>query len=175
MTWGRGDAPRPRIALHPVAKQHPKQHIIRRQTVKRRNILVAITSLVVVAISSRSQSSGPLVTVFKTPTCGCCGKWVGHVKVKEVNDTSAYERQYRVPRSMVSCHTAVVNGYTIEGHVPAAEIKRLLSERPKAVGLAVPGMPVGSPGMEAAHSDAYSVFVFDESGQASVYARYPAR
>jgi hypothetical protein len=165
-----------------VAKQYPKQHLIRRQTVKRRNILVAITSLVVVAISSRSQSSGPLVTVFKTPTCGCCGKWVEHlkangftVKVQEVNDTSAYERQYRVPRSMVSCHTAVVNGYTIEGHVPAAEIKRLLSERPRVVGLAVPGMPVGSPGMDAAHSDAYSVFVFDESGHSSIYAPYPAR
>ncbi len=149
---------------------------------KRRNILVAITSLVVLAISSPSQSAGPLVTVFKNPTCGCCGKWVEHlkangftVKVQEVNDTSAYERQYRVPRSMVSCHIAVVNGYAIEGHVPAAEIKRLLSERPKAEGLAVPGMPVGSPGMEAAHSDAYSVFVFDESGQSSVYARYPAR
>ncbi len=149
---------------------------------KRRNILVAITSFVALAISSPSQSSGPLITVFKTPTCGCCGKWVEHlkangftVKVQEVNDTSAYERQYRVPRNMVSCHTAVVNGYTIEGHVPAAEIKRLLNERPKAVGLAVPGMPVGSPGMEAAHSEEYSVFVFDESGHASVYARYPAR
>jgi hypothetical protein len=149
---------------------------------KRRNTLAAIASLVLLAISSPSQSSGPLVTVFKTPTCGCCGKWVEHlkangftVKVEEVNDTSTYERQYRVPQSMVSCHTAVVNGYTIEGHVPAAEIKRLLSERPKVVGLAVPGMPVGSPGMEATHSDAYSVFVFDENGHASVYARYPAR
>ena len=68
-----------------------------------------------------------------------------------------------------------MNGYTIEGHVPAAEIKRLLSDRPKVVGLAVPGMPVGSPGMEAAHSDAYSVSVFDESGHASEYAHYPAR
>src|SRR6266852_6275629 len=149
---------------------------------KRRNILVAITSLVVLTISSPSQSAGPSVTVFKTPTCGCCGKWVEHlkangftVKVQEVNDTAGYERQYRVPRSMVSCHTAVVNGYTIEGHVPAAEIKRLLSERPKVVGLAVPGMPVGSPGMEAAHSDGYSVSVFDESGHASEYAHYPAR
>jgi hypothetical protein len=150
--------------------------------VKRRNILVAITSLIVLAISSPSQSSGPLITVFKTPTCGCCGKWVEHlkangftVKVQEVNDTSAYERQYRVPRTMESCHTAVVNGYTIEGHVPATEIKRLLNEKPKAVGLAVPGMPVGSPGMEAAHSEAFSVFVFDEGGHTSVYARYPAR
>ena len=149
---------------------------------ERRNILVAITSLIVLAISSPSQSAGPLITVFKTPTCGCCGKWVEHlkangftVKVQEVNDTSAYERQYRVPRTMESCHTAIVNGYTIEGHVPAAEIKRLLNEKPKAVGLAVPGMPVGSPGMEAARSEAFSVFVFDEGGHTSVYARYPAR
>ena len=149
---------------------------------KRRDIFVTITSLFALARSSPSQSSGPLVTVFKDATCGCCGKWVEHLKangftvqVQEVNDTSAYEKQYRVPRSMVSCHTAFVNGYTIEGHVPAAEIKRLLSERSKVVGLAVPGMPVGSPGMEAAHSDAYSVFAFDEGGQASVYARYPAR
>ena len=149
---------------------------------KRRNILVAITSLIVLAISSPSQSSGPLITVFKTPTCGCCGKWVEHlkangftVKVLEVNDTSAYERQYRVPRTMESCHTAIVNGYTIEGHVPGTEIKRLLNEKPKTVGLAVPGMPVGSPGMEAAHSEAFSVLIFDESGHGSVYARYPAR
>jgi hypothetical protein len=76
---------------------------------------------------------------------------------------------------MTSCHTAVVNGYTIEGHVPAAEIKRLLNERPKAAGLAVPGMPVGSPGMEGARVDAYSVLLFDESGHSSVFARYPAR
>jgi hypothetical protein len=150
--------------------------------VKRRDIFVTITSLFALARSSPSQSSGPLGTVFKDATCGCCGKWVEHlrangftVKVQEVTDTSAYQRQYRVPRSMVSCHTAIVNGYTIEGHVPAADIKRLLSERPKVVGLAVPGMPVGTPGMEAAHSDAYSVFAFDEGGQATVYARYPAR
>jgi hypothetical protein len=149
--------------------------------VKRRNTLAAIASLILLAISSPSQS-GPLVTVFKTPTCACCGKWVEHlrangfaVKVQEVNDTAGYERQYRVPRTMESCHTAVVNGYTIEGHVPATEIKRLLNEKPKAVGLAVPGMPVGSPGMEAAHSEAFSVFVFDEGGRTSVYARYPAR
>jgi hypothetical protein len=158
-------------------------NVIRReQTVKRRNILAAIASLILLAISSPSQSSGALVTVFKTPTCACCGKWVEHlrangftVKVQEVNDTSGYEKQYRVPGTVVSCHTAVVNGYTIEGHVPASEIKRLLNERPKAVGLAVPGMPVGSPGMEAAHSEAYSVLVFDESGHTSVYARYPAQ
>ena len=149
---------------------------------KHRNIVVLIASLILMVTSSPSQQSGPVVTVFKNPTCGCCGKWIEHlksngfvVKVQEVNDTSTYERQYHVPRTMVSCHTAIVNGYTIEGHVPAADIKRLLNEHPKAVGLAVPGMPVGSPGMETGRGEAYSVFAFDESGQASVYARYPAR
>src|SRR5882724_9695831 len=109
---------------------------------KSRNVIAVLVALTLAAISSPSQSSGPLVTVFKTPTCACCGKWVEHlkangfaVKVQEVNDTSGYQRQYRVPRSMVSRRTAVVNGYTIEGYVPAADIKRLLNERPKAVGL----------------------------------------
>src|SRR5437879_5249342 len=122
-----------------------------------RNVIAVIATIMLLAISSPSQSSRPLVTVFKTPTCSCCGKWVEHlrangfiVKVQEVNSTAASEKEYRVPRTMASCHTAVVNGYTIEGHVPAAEIKRLLSERPKVVGLAVPGMPLGSPGREGA-------------------------
>ena len=89
---------------------------------KRRTVLSLVPGLLLAAVSSRSQSSAPLVTVFKTPTCSCCGKWVEHlksngfsVKVQEVNDTSPYGRQYRVPRQLQSCHTAVVNGYTIEG------------------------------------------------------------
>ena len=147
---------------------------------ERRTVLAALSGLVLAAVSSPSQPAGPTIMVFKTPTCSCCGKWVEHlksngfvVKVQEVSDTSPYQRQYHVPRTMQSCHTAVVNGYTIEGHVPAAEIKRLLNERPKLVGLAVPGMPLGSPGMESSRSEPYSVMSFDESGRASVYARYP--
>ena len=97
------------------------------------------------------------------------------VKVQEVNSTAAYEKQYRVPSGMESCHTAVVNGYAIEGHVPATEIKCLLNGRPNLVGLAVPGMPLGSPGMEGARIDAYSVFSFDERGRTTVYGRYPGR
>lgn len=153
----------------------------REQTMNRKNTLVAIASLILLAMSSPSQT-GPLVTVFKLRSCSCCGKWVEHlrangfaVKVQEVSDTASYERQYHVPQPMVSCHTAIVDGYTIEGHVPAAEIKRLLNERPKAVGLAIPGMPVGSPGMETGRSEAYSVMLFDQSGHASIYASYPAR
>ena len=147
---------------------------------KRRNLLLLFPGLVLATGSSRSQSSAPVIAVFKTPTCSCCGKWVQHlksngfsVKVQEVNDTAPYQRQYRVPRQLQSCHTAVVNAYTIEGHVPAAEIKRLLNERPKVVGLAVSGMPQGSPGMESARTEPYSVMSFDEAGRTSVYARYP--
>ncbi len=147
---------------------------------KRRTVVAASSGLMLAVISARSQSPHPLITVFKTPTCSCCAKWVEHlkangfdVKVQEVNDTSPYERQYRVPLPMRSSHTAVVNGYAIEGHVPAAEIKRLLNEKPKLVGLAVPGMPLGSPGMESARAEAYSVMSFDEGGRSSVYAHYP--
>ena|SRR6266404_4594480 len=149
---------------------------------KRRNLVAALVALALGSISSPSQSSSPLVTVFKTPTCSCCGKWVEHLKmngftvrVQEVNNTAAYQRQYRVPRGMESCHTAVVNSYTIEGHVPAAEIKRLLKGRLSVFGLAVPGMPLGSPGMEGARTEEYSVFSFDEGGRTSVFARYPGR
>src|SRR5215470_15320814 len=151
----------------------------RRKNVLRKKTLLAAAAVMLLGVSSPSQQTGPLVTVYKLATCSCCGKWVEHlkangftVKVQEVNDTSPYEKQYRVPRTMESCHTAVVDGYTIEGHVPAADIKRLLDEHPKAAGLAVPGMPVGSPGMEGSRTDAYSVFLFDETGKSSVYAQY---
>lgn len=148
----------------------------------RRYSIALIASLVLFARSSRAQSSGPLISVFKTPTCSCCGNWVEHlkangfaVKVQDVDSTAAYRKRYRVPQGMESCHTAVVNGYAIEGHVPATDIKRLLKERPKLLGLAVPGMPLGSPGMEGARNDAYSVLGFDERGHTSVYSRYPTR
>ena len=125
-------------------------------------------------------AAGPQVIVYKTPTCGCCGKWVEHLKanrfepvVKEVPSTAEYRRQYGVPDKLLSCHTATVGGYTIEGHVPAADIHRLLKTRPKAKGLAVPGMPLGSPGMEARRRDAYSVLLFHADGRTSVYQKYP--
>ncbi len=127
------------------------------------------------------NAAAPVMTVFKTKTCGCCGKWVEHarangfkVTVKEVQSTAGYRRQYGVPDRLQSCHTAIVNGYTIEGHVPASDIHRLLRERSKSKGLAAPGMPMGSPGMESAHHDAYSVLRFEHDGSTSVYRKYSA-
>lgn len=143
-----------------------------------------LQSLLVAPLAAmfRLKAAGVQVQVYKTPTCSCCGKWVQHlrdngfqVSVQEVADTTPYRRKYGVPETLMSCHTGVVEGYGIEGHVPASDIQRLLRERPKAKGLAVPGMPVGSPGMESARSEAYSVMLFDSEGRSSVYQRYPKK
>lgn len=130
----------------------------------------------------RLQAAGPQVQVYKDPTCGCCGKWVQHLRdngfqvtVQEVPDTAIYRTKYGVPKQLASCHTAVVDGYSVEGHVPASDIQRMLAERPKAKGLAVPGMPAGSPGMEAPRSQAYAVLLFDGDGHTSIYHEYPAK
>ena len=135
------------------------------------------------ATNGRLQAAGPAVTVYKTPTCGCCGIWVKHLRdkgfavtVHDVESTDEYSRKLGVPAALHTCHTAIVEGYTIEGHVPVAEIQRLLKERPTAKGLAVPGMPLGSPGMEAGERrQKYSVLLFQVDGKTSVYREYPAK
>jgi hypothetical protein len=139
--------------------------------------LAALTLLAALPL----DAAGPKMTVYKTRTCGCCAKWVEHLKtngfdvtVEEVPSTAEYRQKYGVPEKLASCHTGVVSGYAIEGHVPAREIKRLLKTESKtAKGLAVPGMPAGSPGMEGARVDEYSVLLFDAKGSASVYEKYP--
>jgi hypothetical protein len=118
------------------------------------------------------------VTVYKSPTCGCCGEWVKHMRangfsvtVHDVMDVTPYRRRSMVPDHLGSCHTALVGGYAIEGHVPAGDIRRLLRERPRIIGLSVPGMVVGSPGMEQGPPQPYSTIAFDERGT-RVYARH---
>jgi len=120
------------------------------------------------------------MTVYKSPYCGCCGKWVEHamaaghsVKTVDTEDMAAIKKLLGVPEPAQSCHTTVVEGYVIEGHVPIADVERLLAERPKARGLAVPGMPTGSPGMEmpGEPADNYDVYLFDGE-RASIYSRY---
>jgi hypothetical protein len=125
-------------------------------------------------------AAGPQVAVFKNPSCGCCTAWVEHMKangfsvsVTEVPDTSGPRRLAGIPEHLGSCHTARVGGYALEGHVPAADVVRLLKERPDAVGLAVPGMPVGSPGMEVpgGNRDRYDVLLVDRKGGTRVWSR----
>lgn len=124
-------------------------------------------------------AAAPVIEVYKSESCGCCGAWVEHLKangfttrVTNVENPSDYRERAGIPDELGSCHTGMVAGYALEGHVPAAEIKRLLAERPKARGLAVPGMPLGSPGMEGPRKDPYEVFLVDSTGRATVYKKY---
>lgn len=126
-----------------------------------------------------TAEAATVIDVYKSPSCGCCQGWVEHlraagfeVKAHDVENPSDYRAKYRIPEELGSCHTGVVNGYAIEGHVPAAEIKRLLAEKPKAIGLAVPNMPVGSPGMEGNRKDPYDVLLVKADGKHAVYKHY---
>ncbi|MFZ5533560.1 MAG: DUF411 domain-containing protein [Pseudomonadota bacterium] len=120
----------------------------------------------------------PPVTVYKDARCGCCAAWVRHlsdagfdVTSRDVTDLPERKQALSVPARLGSCHTAQVGGYVVEGHVPAASIKRLLQEKPAATGLAVPGMPIGSPGMEGPNPERYAVQLFDRNGM-RVFDRY---
>ena len=121
----------------------------------------------------------PEVTVYKSATCGCCTEWVAHlrrhgfpVKTEDVAELQPVKARHGVPADLQSCHTALAGGYVVEGHVPADLVERLLRERPKIAGLAVPGMPAGSPGMEVpgARAERYQVLAFDRSGKTRVFA-----
>jgi hypothetical protein len=120
----------------------------------------------------------PTVTVYYSPTCGCCKKWVDHLnangfttKSVEQEDLSQLKADLGVTAKVRSCHTAMVEGYVIEGHVPAADIARLLSEKPRIAGLAAPGMPAASPGMDSGKAP-YDVVTFDAKGNTTVWARH---
>lgn len=147
----------------------------------RRNFVkAALAAGILSGTPVRAQYALPPITVYKSPSCGCCGEWVKHLhragfatKVVNIEDLTPIKQRYGVPEKLGSCHTALVDGYVIEGHVPVREIKRLLAERPKAKGLAVPGMPAGSPGMEqGARRDPYDVLIFNDSGRHSIYSSY---
>ncbi len=118
------------------------------------------------------------ITVYKSPTCGCCTKWIDHleahgfvVSAHDLDDMSEVKATFGVPAELESCHTATVGKYVVEGHVPADLIQKMLKDAPAIAGLAVPGMPMGSPGMEGARKDAYDVIAFDRKGTRSVYAK----
>jgi hypothetical protein len=136
--------------------------------------------LCALAGSGPLAAAGEEVTLYKDPNCGCCSKWAEHMRangftVKEIatGDMSTVKREAGVPQALGSCHTARVGGYVIEGHVPAADVKRLLADKPKVAGLAAPGMPMGSPGMEGpSPADPYDVVSFDAQGKARVFSSH---
>ncbi|MCK2150263.1 MULTISPECIES: DUF411 domain-containing protein [Marinobacter] len=120
------------------------------------------------------------IHVYKSPSCGCCTDWVKHlesngfdVEVTETNDLNPIKQKAGLTRSLSSCHTAFIGDYVIEGHVPADDVRRLIAEAPQARGLTVPGMPVGSPGMEMGdRKDHYKVLLFNEMGQTKVFSEH---
>lgn len=148
----------------------------------RREALFALCSAPMLARAAATPRAGALhAVVYKTPTCGCCGLWVAHLQksgftteVHDLNDLGAVKQRVGIPYGMGSCHTAEIDGYFAEGHVPADDIKRLLRERPDAKGLTVPGMPAGSPGMEvpSGRVDRYEVLLVGKDGKTSVFATH---
>ena len=128
------------------------------------------------------KSTALNATVYHSPDCNCCGGWIDHLKAQgfqitdfSTPDIETVKQKYNVPDNLSSCHTAIVNGYVIEGHVPANDIKRLLQEKPNVTGLSVPQMPVGTPGMEMGdRKDPFSVLSFDSKGSVAVFNDYPS-
>lgn len=153
--------------------------VIRRYAIAIVLTLFAISSLVVfVALNSQTVVAEEIM-VYKSPTCGCCNKWVDHlkdsgfeVKAFNRNDMPQVKQQLGVAPPLQSCHTAIINGYVIEGHVPASDIQRLLSEKPAIHGLTAPGMPMGSPGMEGPRKDRYDVLAIDKQGKTTVFSQH---
>jgi hypothetical protein len=149
-------------------------------------LCVLWSTLPLAALATNPSPTRPLIEVWKTASCGCCKDWLKHVqaagfqvKAHDVSDDVKRQKRQQLgqPEAFGSCHTAVVDGYVVEGHVPAREISRMLKERPRAVGLAVPGMPVGSPGMDGpeygTRRDKFAVLLVQRDGRQSVYQNYP--
>src|SRR6185437_6887659 len=152
-------------------------------------LVTLISVLALIALSTeavRGATEGgssvekkPTITVYKDPSCGCCKNWIQYlikhgyqVDAKDTPDMPGIKRTLGVPEALTSCHTAVVNGYLIEGHVSAEDIDRLLAQKPKIAGLAVPGMPSSSPGMDGPRTKPYQVLAFDKNGKTTVFSTH---
>jgi len=142
-------------------------------------ITVLLTLFALGAVVNLPASAADAVDVYKSPYCGCCEKWVEHlrqagfdVRTHDVNDVPAARQRLGMPERLGSCHSAKVAGYVVEGHVPAADIQRLLKEKPKALGLAVPSMPPGSPGMESPRPVPYNTLLVQAGGEVTVFAKH---
>jgi hypothetical protein len=156
-----------------------KKRIVRTLALGMSVVALTLTTGAAPASSIAAAAKKPTITVYKDPSCGCCKNWIEHlikhgyrVDPKDTPEMTEVKRTLGIPDGLTACHTAVVNGYLSEGHVPAADIARLLKEKPKVAGLAVPGMPMGSPGMEGPRAQHYQVLSFDKAGKTKVFASY---
>lgn len=142
--------------------------------------MIIASGFVVNAEEGLKTPSSVEVEVYRSPTCGCCGEWIQHLKendfvVKDyvTNDVQLIKDKYGVTANMASCHTAIVNGYVVEGHVPADDIKKMINDKPNIIGISVPGMPVGTPGMDmGGRKDPYQVVSFDKEKNYQVVKSY---
>lgn len=141
-------------------------------------IAILLAAFTLGGVSLYASAAEP-VDVYKSPSCGCCSKWIDHlksagfdVKAYNVMDVPATRKRLGMPEHLGSCHTAKVGGYLVEGHVPASDIQRLLKEKPKAIGLAAPGMPLGSPGMESPRAAPYNTLLVKADGSTEIFARH---
>ena len=145
-------------------------------------VLLFLLTLGGAASAAETKADRPQIEVWKSATCECCGGWVKHLEANgfevKTNDAkpgalAELKRQAGISDKLASCHTAKIDGYVVEGHVPAPDIKRLVSERPDAVGLAVPGMPIGSPGMEQGdETEPYDVLLIEKDGSTEIFAKH---
>jgi hypothetical protein len=161
-----------------AANNETERAMIARSLLTRRKMLVLAAASTAGAATRASAATKPAIHVSKDPNCGCCTGWVEHLRnngftatVANTADMQVVKARLGVPEKLASCHTAEIAGYVIEGHVPAHAINRLLAEKPKARGLAVPGMPIGSPGMEGGRPEVYEVILFGESAPVG-FGRY---
>jgi hypothetical protein len=152
--------------------------MVRNSWPTRRSALVLVTGAAAAAMTASWAAEERVVTVHKDPNCGCCSGWVRHlqqagftVKAIDTAELDAVKTRLGVPADLAACHTAEVAGYVVEGHVPALALERFLGEKPDATGLAVPGMPIGSPGMEGGNPEQYDVVLFGPAGRRS-YMRF---
>jgi len=140
---------------------------------------LTLTTAAVSDLQDNEVAKKPTITVYKDPSCGCCKNWIQYlvkhgypVVAKDTPDMPGVKRTLGIPNALGSCHTAVVSGYLIEGHVSAEDIDRLVAQKPKIAGLAVPGMPVGSPGMDGPRTQHYQVLSFDKTGKTTVFSTH---
>lgn len=145
-------------------------------------ILVISLSITSTVWAKGVETGKPVnIVVYRSPTCGCCKKWIDHLKQNNFNiqdivtdDVQAIKDKYGVPKEMASCHTAIVDGYVVEGHVPAKDILAFLKAKPKVIGISVPGMPRGTPGMEVGAKDPYDVMSFDRDKRFEIFSNHEA-
>jgi len=160
-----------------LTKTHARRAFLRLYALAMAGILTGLAPNV--AWAANDKDAPGVMTVYKSPSCGCCAKWVEYLRrdgfkvtVEDGANMQTVKAYYGVAPKMASCHTAIIDGYVIEGHVPSADIRRLLRERPPVLGLTAPGMPQMSPGMHSEIPRDYDVLTFDKKGRLNLFSRY---